>query len=179
MTLMPTTMTPNTGSFQGYASIFGVADESGDTVIRGAFTGGLDYFQSSRVVLWNHDMSRPVALATAIVEDGIGLWTSATFLGTPDGQMARQVVTEAKTAGAPYGLSFGYAIREPRGVTTAPGGGRFLRRLTLLEVSLVSLPMNRLARVRAVKFSDAQVTRLQDHLVAITREHARSLGVRL
>ncbi len=169
------------GGFGGYASIFGVEDEGGDTVLPGAFTKDLDYFRQSSLVLWDHDSARPVAVAS-VVDDGIGLWTAAKLLGTPDGQMARQVVTETKEAGVPYGLSFGYNVRA---ASPAPGGrGRLLRRLQLLEVSLVSLPMNALSRVRAVKYSAAETAELERQrylrLLALgtVRERARSLGVR-
>jgi Escherichia/Staphylococcus phage prohead protease len=166
----------DSGEFSGYASIFGVEDEGGDTVLTGAFAGGLDYFRSSGLVLWDHDTARPVATATAL-EDGIGLLAFGRFLGTPDGQMARQVVTETKDAGQPFGLSFGYTVLPGGARPGIRGQGRFLHRLKLLEISLVSLPMNRLARVRAVKYTPAEAADLDVHIRAV-RERARSLGIR-
>jgi len=172
------------GGFAGYVSIYGVEDEGGDTVLPGAFSGGLDYFRQSPLVLWDHDTSRPVGIAS-VADDGIGLWTAAKFLGTADGQMARQVVTETKQAGAPYGLSFGYSVPDRGAMRTPDGRGRLLRRLKLLEVSLVSLPMNRLARVRAVKYTAAEAAELerQRYLQAAHLRHviamSRRVGVRV
>lgn len=165
------------GGFAGYASIFGVEDEGGDTVLPGAFTRDLDYFRAAGLVLWNHDTARPVATAS-VADDGIGLWTAARFLGTPDGQMARQVVIETKEAGRPLGLSFGYTVL-PGGASPGPGGGRLLRRLKLLEVSLVTLPMNGLARVRAVKYSAAEAALLerQRYLRGVVLTEARRAGI--
>lgn len=51
-------------------------------------------------------------------------------------------LAEAVAAGAVTGLSFGYRVREARG-----GAAREIRRLDLMEVSLVASPMQPLARV--------------------------------
>jgi HK97 family phage prohead protease len=58
--------------------------------------------------------------------------------------------------GAVGGLSFGYRVREAEGPSTGSGQARLreLKDLDLVEVSLVTLPMQPKARVHAVDAGD-------------------------
>ena len=60
--------------FSGYASLFGVADLSGDVVAPGAFRVSLQRRGAAGVrMLWQHDPAEPIGRWLSIEEDGKGL----------------------------------------------------------------------------------------------------------
>lgn len=120
----------------GYASIFDAPDSGGDVVRRGAFAG------AKRVpLLWQHATDEPIGFVESLAEDARGLRVVARLADTRRGADAAVLLK----AGAIDGLSFGYRVRASR-----PGRGtRELLALDLLEVSLVTFPMQRAARVIA------------------------------
>lgn len=118
--------------FAGYAAVFDAVDRGGDVVRAGAFG------RARRVpLLWQHG-GRPVGVIEAIGEDRRGL----RVIGRVDAPELAGLVA----AGAVNGLSFGYRARGVR-----RGAHRELTEVELIEVSLVSRPMQPLARVHAVK----------------------------
>lgn len=129
--------------FAGYASIFDRADTSGDVVRRGAFAG------AGRVpLLWQHDPKRPVGVVERLEEDARGLRVIGRLSG---GSTVAREAGALLRDGTLDGLSFGYRVR--RAGKRAPGG-RELLNLDLLEISLVTFPMQPLARVHAVSVVD-------------------------
>ena len=124
----------------GYASIFDAPDSGGDIVRRGAFAG---HVAKRLPLLWQHAVDEPIGFVESVAEDARGLRVVARIAAdTRRGGDAAALLR----AGAIDGLSFGYRVRASR-----PGRGyRELTDLDLLEVSLVTFPMQRLARVLAV-----------------------------
>lgn len=119
--------------FAGYAAVFDRVDAGGDVVRPGAFAGSL---AGAVPLLWQHQPARPVGRVEHLAEDRRGL----RVIGR---------VTDARAAAlvkAGTGLSFGYRVRSAAGVNP-----RELTALELVEVSLVSFPMQPLARVHAVE----------------------------
>jgi HK97 family phage prohead protease len=134
------------GMFEGYASLFGVADLGGDLVLPGAFSASLARRGAGGVrMLWQHDPAQPIGRWTAIVEDGRGLRVR--------GQLnlavarAREIHALMKE-GAVDGLSIGFRVERAR---RDRAGVRRLERLDLWEISLVTFPMLPGARVSGVK----------------------------
>ena len=120
-----------TVTFAGYAAVFDVVDRAGDVVRRGAFA-------DARVVplLWQH---RGVAVGSlsVVAEDARGLRV--------EGVVADLELAGLVRSGAVAGLSVGYrALRVRQGVR------RELLAVDLVEVSLVAVPMQVLARVEVV-----------------------------
>jgi HK97 family phage prohead protease len=117
--------------FAGYAAVFDVPDRGGDVVRRGAF-------RLARPVplLWQHS-GKPVGEIERLAEDRRGLRVI--------GRVAAPALAAAVARGAVTGLSFGYRVTEAR-----DGPRREIKALELLEVSLVTSPMQPLARVHAV-----------------------------
>ena len=79
---------------EGYASLFGLADQGGDIVGAGAFAASLARLaaKGERVrMLWQHDPSRPIGVWDEIREDGRGLWVKGRLL--PDIAHAREAIT--------------------------------------------------------------------------------------
>ncbi|MGU3391549.1 HK97 family phage prohead protease [Sphingomonas sp. M1A8_2b] len=118
-------------AFAGYAAVFDVVDRAGDVVRRGAFA-------DARVVplLWQH-RGGAVGLLASVREDARGLRVEGVVA---DSELARLV-----RAGAVAGLSVGY-----RALRVRQGGRRELLEVELVEVSLVAVPMQALARVEVV-----------------------------
>ena len=127
--------------FAGYAAVFGRPDRGGDVVRAGAFARTLKG-RGSVPLLWQHDAARPIGRIEYLREDRRGLRVIARL---SDGRAGREAAALLKE-GAVRGLSFGYRVREAHG--DAP---RELADLDLVEVSLVSLPMQPRARVHAVE----------------------------
>lgn len=131
---------------EGYASVFGVADQGGDVVLRGAYEASLARLAAGgrRVkMLWQHDPSQPIGVWDEVREDGHGLWVKGHLLtDLAQGREAAALLA----AGAIDGLSIGYrALRAERDAK----GRRRLAEVDLWEVSLVTFPMLAEARVSA------------------------------
>ena len=127
----------------GYASVFGVPDRGRDVVAKGAFQRGLKA-GGPVPLLWQHDAGRPIGTIESLGEDGRGLRVIARLAeGSRTGDEAFALVK----AGALSGLSFGYRVRASR----EAGRYRELTDVELIEVSLVTFPMQPLARVHAVE----------------------------
>lgn len=124
--------------FAGYAAVFDRPDRGGDVVRVGAFARSLGRGAGAVPLLWQHDPARPIGRLEYLMEDRRGLRVIGRLV---DARAARLV-----RAGAVRGLSFGYRVRAAQGE-----GPRELTELELVEVSLVTLPMQPKARVHAVE----------------------------
>lgn len=130
----------------GYASLFELPDQGGDIVCKGAYAKGLERLRArggNVKMLWQHDPAQPIGIWDEINEDERGLYVKGRLL--PDVARAREAAALI-AAGAIDGLSIGYrtvaAERDAK-------GRRLLAELELWEVSLVTFPMLREARVVA------------------------------
>lgn len=148
------------GDFEGYGSVFGNVDSYGEKVMPGAFGESLARHKregTKPLMLWQHDSWQPIGIWEDLAEDGKGLWGKGKLLG---GVRAADEALILLKAGAIQGLSIGY-----REVETEPDGNiRLLKKLDLLEISIVSFPANRRARIDAVKSErmDEFARRLRD-----------------
>ncbi len=137
------------GTFEGYGSVFGVRDSYNESVEPGAFVESLVKHEregSAPLMLWQHDPWTPIGVWEDLAEDKKGLWGKGKLLAGV--QKADEALILLR-AGAIQGLSIGY-----REIDTAPpegSGPRKLLKLDLVEVSVVSFPANRRARVESVK----------------------------
>ncbi|WP_262504349.1 HK97 family phage prohead protease [Sphingobium sp. KCTC 72723] len=126
--------------FAGYAAVFDRVDRGGDVVRAGAFgavaAGGVP-------LLWQHGVGSVIGVVETAREDARGL----RVIGRVSARTAAgREAAAALRGGSLDGLSFGYRVREARGA-----GPRELLALDLVEVSLVTHPMQDLARVVAVE----------------------------
>ena len=131
---------------QGYASLFGKADQGGDIVREGAYAASLKRLaaKGGRIkMLWQHDPGQPIGVWDEVKEDATGLWVKGRIL--PQVERGREVAALVE-AGAIDGLSIGYrTVKAERDGK----GQRLLSELELWEVSLVTFPMLPEARVAA------------------------------
>ena len=125
--------------FAGYAAIFDRADKGGDVVRRGAFRRAVRAGPEHVPLLWQHRPAEPIGRVEQIAEDARGLRVVAEL--SPRSTEAAALLK----AGALGGLSFGYRVR-----SSAHGVHRELTDLDLVEISLVTFPMQPLARVHAI-----------------------------
>ena len=128
--------------FAGYAAVFDRPDRGGDVVRPGAFERSLARGAGAVPLLWQHDPARPVGRIEYLSEDKRGLRVIARLSSGAAGRAAAALLK----VGAVAGLSFGYRVRKSSGA--AP---RALEEVELVEVSLVTVPMQPRARVHALQ----------------------------
>ena len=138
---------------EGYASRFGLPDQGGDIVAKGAFGASLARLaaKGDKVrMLWQHDPTKPIGVWDEIREDATGLWVKGRLL--PEVTLAREAATLID-AGAIDGLSIGYrTIRAEKDGQ----GRRVLTEVELWEVSLVTFPMLPEAKLGAKSTDDME-----------------------
>ena len=153
------------GTIEGYASIFDIEDQGGDTVERGAFVRSLQDTPATAVkLLWQHDPNEPIGTILELTEDARGLRMRARI--NPAISKGADVL-EMVRSGAVDGLSIGY-----RTVDSRRNEDDFTRKLIeveLWEVSVVTFPMHRQSRVSGFK----QMHRGED--LPTVREFERNL----
>lgn len=133
------------GTFEGYASVFGVVDQGYDVVERGAFVKSLA--RRKPKMLWQHEMDKPIGVWDEVREDERGLYVKGRLL--TEVAKGREALALLK-AGAIDSMSIGYRTVE----ATMEPGDRMIRKLLeidLFEISLVTFPMLPDAKVTGVK----------------------------
>ena len=131
---------------RGHASLFGLEDGGGDVVAKGAFADCLarHAHEGQRVkMLWQHDPAVVIGVWDIVAEDETGLWVEGRLL---DGVEKAREAGALVRAGALDGLSIGYRVKRAE---RDGAGRRVLTEVELWEVSLVTFPMLREARVGA------------------------------
>jgi HK97 family phage prohead protease len=128
--------------FAGYAAIFDRPDKGGDIIRKGAFAASLERGEQVPL-LWQHKSGALIGRIEHLSEDRRGLRVIAEIGAGGDAGRAAKLVKSGRIDG----LSFGYRVRE----AGRSGGLRELKRLELVEVSLVAEPMQPKARVHAVE----------------------------
>lgn len=127
--------------FAGYAALFDVADGIRDTIRPGAFERTLAGQREPLPLLWQHRGDRRIGTIEAVAEDGRGLRVIARI----DREQSRAAaLLRAKGVS---GLSFGYRARGFRRTVA----GRVLEDIELLEISLLTHPLQPGARVHLVR----------------------------
>ena len=119
----------------GYAAIFDAPDKGGDIVRKGAFARAA---KAGVPLLWQHDRNRRIGYVESLSEDARGL------------RVIARLDDEKTPVQAGTGLSFGYRVRAMN-----KQDYRELTDLDLIEVSVVTHPMQPLARVLAVEAGSA------------------------
>ena len=125
----------------GYAALFDVADGAGDTIRKGAFARTLAERQEALPLYWQHNPEQRIGTVELAQEDARGLRVIAR-IDNSESPAVTELVSRSTN-----GLSFGYRARGYRRVP----GGRLLEDIELIEVSLVTHPLQPLARVHLVQ----------------------------
>lgn len=175
-----------TMSFDGYGAVFGNVDAYGDVIQPGAFAQYLSDVKSGKqrppaMLLQHGGMGMtsvdemPIGKWQSMSEDGYGLKMSGQIADTT---LGRDVYKLLKMD-ALQGLSIGYIAKEatPRSKPDEPR--RTLKRIDLVEVSVVTRPANDLARVSSVKSIEEMATLndAQDYLCAQGMSKTQAVAV--
>lgn len=150
-----------TMSFEGYGAVFGNVDAYGDVIEPGAFAAYLSDAQNEKqawpAMLLQHggwgmtaEDLMPAGVWTDLGEDGKGLKSAGTLADIPK---ARDAYTLMKMKPRPAidGLSIGYYAREWSERSKPDEPRRRIKRIDLVEISLVTFPANGKARVQGIK----------------------------
>ena len=172
-------------SFSGYGAVFGNVDAHGDVIEPGAFSKFLSDVKSGTsawpAMLSQHggwqmtaeDMT-PIGVWTDFSEDGHGLKVEGQLADTPRG---REMHALMKMSPRPAidGMSIGYIAKEWEPRTKPEDPKRRLKRIDLVEVSLVTRPANGKARVSSVKsdMTERDFERLLTRDAGLSRSEAQ------
>jgi len=140
------------GTFEGYASIFGNKDLGNDVIKAGAFTNSIKNRNPKNIkLLYQHKTDEPIGVIESIVEDRKGLKIEGRLaMGTQKGRE----VFELMKMGALDSMSIGYRLN-PEGYKYDPKTRkRSIKEVDLMEISLVTFPMNPKATVTKVKVAE-------------------------
>lgn len=144
------------GVFEGYGSIFGNTDLGNDVIVKGAFTKSLKEFRAPHEVklLYQHKSDMPIGKFDEIYEDARGLVVKGRLaLKTQAGREAYELLK----MGALDGLSIGFKINPKQVSYEKQSNRRIIKEVQLMEVSLVTFPMNPKATIRSVKGQEITV----------------------
>lgn len=158
-------------AFSGYGAVFGNVDSYGDVLVKGAFTDTLARAKSANdwpAMLSQHgsflggDSNTPVGVWTDMYEDDKGLVTEGKLAPTSRGQELYALMKMTPRP-AINGLSIGYVPKEWSMRSRPDEPRRTLKKVDLMEVSIVTMPANPKARIRQVK-SDMTIRDFEDFL---------------
>ena len=126
----------------GYASVFNIVDSQNDIVQKGAFE---DTKPENIKLLWQHDTLKPIGIIKSLYEDDYGLKIQAEInnrilLGKETTELVRQKSID--------GLSIGFCAKD---FEYDNQGVRLLKKVDLMEISVVTFPANRNAGIINVK----------------------------
>ncbi len=156
--------------FSGYGAVFGNMDAYGDVIANGAFTKTIADFKTSGVwpaMLSQHggwDMSAesltPIGVWTEMREDEHGLYVEGRLADTPRGR-EMYALMNMQPRPAINGMSIGFRAIEWANWSKQDEPRRTLKRVELVELSLVTFSANGKARVMGIK-SDADGPSIRD-----------------
>jgi len=133
--------------FEGYGSTFDNVDLHEDVMVRGAFTDSLG--KRMPKLIWQHNQDEPIGIYIAAHEDHIGLFVKGK-LPKEDTFVKGRVIPQMKI-GSVTDMSIGFNIPDWDKDVEIKEGIRFIKRVDLWEVSLVTIPANERANVLAMK----------------------------
>lgn len=145
----------DTGEFEGYASVFDGVDSYGDTIKAGAFRKTLEKRERPVRMRWNH-FGPVIGKYVEIMEDSKGLFVRGQL--TPGHSVAEDVKASLKH-GAIDGLSIGFYLED---YDDKPAGGREIRSIKLVEISVVEEPADIGAKITNIKSAIDDAQRLAD-----------------
>jgi len=142
------------GFFEGYGAVFGNRDSYSDVIKKGAFG---DVNAKSVSMFWQHNPDVVLGSYQEVKEDGHGLLVKGRLnLGVTKAREAYALLKE----GDLNGLSIGYSTEKDQ--YDAKEKVRYLEKIKLYEISLVSNPANDMALLTSVKQALDEAQAMQD-----------------
>tara|TARA_Y100001938_G_C8092794_1_gene436123 strand:- start:253 stop:918 length:666 start_codon:yes stop_codon:yes gene_type:complete len=154
--------TEEDGSFEGYASVFNNKDLGNDVIKQGAFTKSI-YDKKPRQIklLYQHKTDEPIGVIDSLMEDKRGLKIKGRLAMAT--QKGREVY-ELMKMGALDSMSIGYKLSPDDYKYSEKQKKRTITNLDLMEVSMVTFPMNPRAKITKVKLAEMNVRELEKYL---------------
>lgn len=157
----------------GYASVFGGVDSYGDTIIPGAYAKSINAMSGKGLpMLWHHDGDVLIGRWTDLQEDDKGLRVEGVL--TPGHSKAEDVYASMK-AGHVDGMSIGYTIPKG-GAVYRKDGGRDLKAINLMEISITWMPADANALIEAVKAAELQPREFREMMRKAMRDAGYDLS---
>ena len=129
--------------FDGLGSRFGNKDFGDDVVVKGAFKETLKNIEPT--ILWQHNMTEPIGMPIELKENNDGLFVKAR-MPKEDTLVSGRVAPQMRV-GSIKSMSIGFSVDD----FEIKDGIRFIKKLKLWEISLVTIPMNPKAKVTNFK----------------------------
>tara|TARA_R110002012_G_scaffold216320_1_gene387390 strand:- start:1135 stop:1812 length:678 start_codon:yes stop_codon:yes gene_type:complete len=144
--------TDEDGSFEGYGSVFNNKDLGNDVIRKGSFSRTIAEKKPNQIkLLYQHKTDEPIGVIDAIEEDSKGLKIKGRLaMGTQKGRE----VYELMKMGALDSMSIGYRLAPDGYKYDDKNKRRVIKEVDLMEISMVTFPMNPKAKVTKVKRSD-------------------------
>lgn len=139
------------GFFVGYASVFGNVDSYGEVMEKGAFSDTLREWEGRKIpVFYGHDLTNPennIGYVESAEEDDTGLLVRCVVdtEGPGNGPIVYKLLKEGRIDR----MSFGFYVND----ADHKGGVTYIKKVSLLEVSVVPAPANPEAAISEVKSS--------------------------
>jgi uncharacterized protein len=175
-----------TGEFSGYGAVFGNVDIYGDVIVKGAFRDSLKEWKAAKSLppmLVQHggwmmtDMDAlPIGKWEEMSEDDQGLRVSGRLINL-DTERGKGIYGAMKE-GVLDGMSIGYRVKEFAYGTKPEEPRRTLKKIDLVEVSVVTFPANGKARVDAIKaggLTERELERMLTRDAGLSRSVAQRL----
>ncbi len=136
------------GVFAGYASVFNFTDSAGDLILSGAFTETLKENRQIKL-LWQHDATQPIGIITKISEDTKGLYIEGKIM--TDLAKGKEAL-DLMSLGVIDSLSIGFQVED----FFYNNSVRYIKKLKLWEISIVTFPANIKAKITKVYNSNVE-----------------------
>ena len=151
-----------TGEFEGYASVFNNTDLGNDVIKNGAFLKSVRKKGARNVkLLYQHKSDMPIGVFDSIKEDSHGLYVKGRLaLKTVAGRDAYELLK----MGALNGLSIGFRANPDMVSYDKRSRKRIIKEVELMEISLVTFPMNPKATIQSVKGEDISIREWENGL---------------
>jgi len=157
--------TDDDGSFEGYGSVFNNKDLGNDVIKYGAFSESIKSKKPRQIkLLYQHKTDEPIGVIDSLEEDSRGLKIKGRLaMGTQKGKE----VYELMKMGALDSMSIGYRLTPEDYKYSDKLKKRTITNLDLMEISMVTFPMNPKAKVTKVKLASMDVRELEKYLCDI------------
>lgn len=178
--------------FTGYGAAFGNVDSYGDVIEKGAFSAYLDDVKTGKqnwpAMLMQHggwginaDDFTPVGVYTDLSEDDFGLKSTGILADTDRGKDAYKLMKMQPRA-AISGLSIGYYVKESEYGGKNDPYDRLIKKIDLIEISIVTFPANDKARINGVKsaidMNDHELERTLRDVLGLSQKEAKTVIAR-
>ena len=150
------------GTFEGYASVFNNKDLGNDVIKQGAFSESIKGKKPRQIkLLYQHKTDEPIGVIDSLVEDTRGLKIKGRLaMGTQKGKE----VFELMKMGALDSMSIGYRLSPDDYKYSDKLKKRTITNLDLMEISMVTFPMNPKAKITKVKLAEMNVREIEHYL---------------